>query len=59
MIRINKYAELNGKFLKDAKTLLEKRDYVQASEKLWGAAAQIVKAIALARPSQFEGYISR
>ena len=49
MIRINKYAELNGKFLKDAKALLDKHDYVQASEKLWGATAQIIKAIALKR----------
>jgi len=47
MIRINKHAELNGKFLKDAKALLEKRDYVQTSEKLWGASAQIVKATPL------------
>lgn len=56
MIRTNKHAELNGKFLKDAKTLLEKRDYVQASEKLWGAAAQIVKAIALKRGKRLQSH---
>jgi len=56
MIRINKHAELNGKFLKDAKALLEKRDYVQASEKLWGASAQIVKAIALKRGKRLQSH---
>jgi len=45
----NKYIELNGKYMKDSKTLLEKQDYVQASEKLWGAASQIVKAVAYKR----------
>lgn len=45
----NKHLKLNGKFLKDAKALLDKQDYVQASEKLWGAAAQVIKAIALKR----------
>ena len=56
MIRINKHAELNGKFLKDAKALLEKRDYVQTSEKLWGASAQIVKAIALKRGKRLQSH---
>ena len=49
MIKLNKYTQLNGKFLIDAKTLLNKQDYVQASEKLWGATAQIIKAIAFKR----------
>ena len=49
MIRANKHTGLNGKFLKDAKELLKKQDYVQASEKLWGATAQIIKAIAFKR----------
>lgn len=31
------------------KALLAKGDYVQASEKLWGAAAQVVKAVAAKR----------
>ena len=56
MIRANKHIELNGKFLKDAKSLLDKRDYVQASEKLWGAAAQIVKAIALKRGKRLRSH---
>jgi hypothetical protein len=43
------YRRLNGKYLKDADELLQKGDYVQASEKLWGAAAEIVKAVAAKR----------
>jgi HEPN domain-containing protein len=34
------------KFLREAEELLARGDYVQASEKAWGAAAQIVKAAA-------------
>jgi HEPN domain-containing protein len=37
---------LAEKFLREAEELLAKGDYVQASEKAWGAAAQIVKAVA-------------
>lgn len=40
------YLRLNGKYLKDAEDLLEKGDFSQASEKFWGAAAEIVKAVA-------------
>ena len=47
--RNKKHIYLNGKYLQDAKALLDKQDYVQASEKLWGAVAQIIKAIALNR----------
>jgi hypothetical protein len=41
-----RYMALNGKYLADADRLLAEGDFVQASEKYWGAAAQIVKAIA-------------
>ncbi len=44
--RVARYKKLNGKFLKDAEELLEKGDVVQASEKFWGATAEIVKAYA-------------
>ena len=40
------YLNLNSKYLKEAEKLIEKKDYVQASEKLWGACAEIVKAVA-------------
>jgi HEPN domain-containing protein len=37
---------LAEKFLREAEELLARGDYLQASEKAWGAAAQIVKAVA-------------
>ncbi len=40
------HRSLAEKFLREAEELLAKGDYVQASEKAWGAAAQIVKAVA-------------
>ncbi len=49
MARENRYTRLNGKFLRDAEALLARGDAVQASEKLWGAAAAAVKAVALSR----------
>src|SRR3989304_3981963 len=48
-MRHERYMALNGKYLQDAEALLDKGDYSQASEKLWGAAAQVVKAIAATR----------
>ena len=36
---------LAEKFLRKAEELLARDDYVQASEKAWGAAAQMVKAV--------------
>lgn len=43
------YLRLNGKYLKEARALLSKGDYAQASEKFWGAAAEIIKAVAATR----------
>ncbi len=40
------YLELAGKYLAEAGAMLGKGDYVQASEKLWGAVAETVKALA-------------
>jgi hypothetical protein len=40
------HLKLSEKYLKDAEEFLAKGDYVQASEKAWGAASQIVKALA-------------
>jgi hypothetical protein len=40
------HLKLSEKYLKDAEEFLAKEDYVQASEKAWGAASQIVKALA-------------
>ncbi|MBS7638460.1 PaREP1 family protein [Candidatus Bathyarchaeota archaeon] len=44
-----RYMNLNCKYLKEAREFLTKGDSVQASEKLWGVAAEIVKAIASKR----------
>lgn len=46
---VEDYLRLDGKYLKEAEELLAKGDYVQASEKFWGAAAEVVKAVAAAR----------
>lgn len=43
------YLRLNGKYLAEAKDLISRGDFVQASEKLWGAAAEMVKAVAAKR----------
>ncbi len=41
--------KLNGKYLRESQRLLAKRDYSQASEKLWWAMAEIIKAVAVKR----------
>ena len=43
------YLRLNGKYLSEAEDLTRQRDFAQASEKLWGATAEIVKAVAAKR----------
>jgi len=48
-VRAAHYKRLNGKYLKDGEALLARKDYVQASEKLWGAAAEVVKTVAARR----------
>ncbi|MCC6013707.1 MAG: PaREP1 family protein [Candidatus Verstraetearchaeota archaeon] len=45
--KIEMHLKLSEKYLKDAEDFLVKKDYVQASEKAWGAASQIVKALAM------------
>jgi len=44
-----RYLDLNRKYLKDAERFLAGGDSVQASEKLWGVAAEILKAVAAKR----------
>ena len=43
------YLKRHEKYLREADEFLTKEDYVQASEKLWGASAEIVKAVAASR----------
>ena len=50
--QIMTYERLNGKYLKDAEEELMKGDYLQASEKLWGVAASIVKVVAMKRENK-------
>ena len=44
--RLGLHLKLSEKYLRDAEDFLAKGDYVQASEKAWGAAAQMVKVVA-------------
>jgi hypothetical protein len=41
--------QFNDKYLKNAEKLFKDKDYSQASEKLWGAAAEMVKTVAAKR----------
>jgi hypothetical protein len=43
------YLQLSRKYLREADEFLAKGDHVQASEKAWGAAAQMVKMVASKR----------
>lgn len=46
------YLRLNGKYMAEAEELLAKKDYSQASEELWGAPVEVVKAVAAKRGTQ-------
>jgi len=45
-VKVSFHLSLCEKYLREAEEFLSKGDVVQASEKAWGAAAQIVKAMA-------------
>ena len=47
--KVEVYMKLSEKYLRDADDLLAKGDCIQASEKLWGSAALMVKAVATSR----------
>ena len=47
--RAELYVRISEKYLRDAEELLARGDLVQASEKLWGSAALMVKAVAASR----------
>jgi hypothetical protein len=65
MSRVQDYLWLNDKYLKEAEALMEEGDYVQASEKFWGATAEIVKAVAAERNveirshGELHGFVTR
>ncbi len=46
-VKVEFHLGLCEKYVREAEEFLTKGDYVQASEKAWGAASQMVKAIAL------------
>lgn len=46
---IQRYQELAMKHMSDADGLLRRQQYVEASEKLWGAAAEMTKFVAATR----------
>ena len=52
----NGYAAKSREFIAQAVEELEKGDLVQASEKLWGAAAQMVKSVATRRGWEHGGH---
>jgi hypothetical protein len=54
--RVSRYQRLNGKYLNDAEALLKKGDYSQASEKYWGAAAEMTKAYAEKKGRHLKGH---
>ena len=53
---MERYVALNGKYLDDADRLRGLGDHVQASEKYWGAVAEMVKAVAESRRWQHSSH---
>jgi len=51
---VEHYQTLSEKYLAEAKEFLSKGDLVQASEKLWGASALAIKAVAAKRGLKLE-----
>lgn len=47
---------LSEKYAREMDEFLEKGDYVQASEKAWGAASQILKAVASKRGKELKSH---
>ena len=52
------YETVSRHHLKNAEEAIERGDYLQASEKLWGSAAVMVKAIAESRGWEHNGHAS-
>ncbi len=45
----SRHSKMRSKYIADARKLLQKGDYLQASEKYWGSAVQMIKVIAARR----------
>jgi len=50
------HISLSEKYAREMDEFLEKGDYVQASEKAWGAASQILKAVASKRGKELKSH---
>ena len=51
-----RYIALSQKYLDDGEKYLDEADWPQASEKFWGASAEIVKAVAETKGWQHSGH---
>jgi len=49
---------LSEKYMREAEDLLARKDYAQASEKAWGAASQMVKALAAKEGKELRSHAS-
>ncbi len=54
--QVGHYQELSAEYLRHARELLAEGDLTQASEKGWGAAAVLVKAVAESRGWRHQGH---
>jgi uncharacterized protein (UPF0332 family) len=55
-MRVEMHLKLSEKYLRDAEDFLARGDYTQASEKAWGAASQMVKALAAKRGREIRSH---
>ena len=56
--KLELHLRLCEKCMREAEGFLSKRDYVRASEKAWGAASQMVKAVATKEEKELRGHAS-
>mgnify|MGYP005635685709 CR=1 FL=1 len=57
-VKVELHLKLCEKYMREAEDLLARRDYVQASEKAWVAASQIVKAVAAKEGKELKSHAS-
>lgn len=57
-VKAELHLKLCQKYMGEAKQLLAEKDYVQASEKAWGAASQMVKAAAAKEREELRSHAS-
>ena len=55
-VRLEVHVKLSEKYLMEGEDLLRREDYVQASEKFWGAASQALKATAAKRGERLSSH---